>query len=318
MNAVTFVPFKPNATIPFFEDYNANKTLCKVYNDGNCYVAIPQGQKVKKKPRPEYIKGGMDFLFEELYLSGIKDNLSGDSLISYIKDGLSEAYPNNWSIDEFISKKLRKLQLNLFARKKRFRRKAYLNRWTHFVTFTYDDEKQTEESFKQGLRKCLSNFHSRRGWLYMGVWERAPETQRLHFHALLYVPEGQMPGQIYEKKDYSTKLRRYQITHSNTFFEERFGRCDFAPLSDAALRHGGTLKYILKYIEKTEERIVYSRGIPTDFMKVIEDDDVACEMLDYVLKFVLFNDVIDYEIDVLHKSYLEDEEFTVFFPFSDP
>ena len=37
----------------------------------------------------------------------------------------------------------------------------------------------------------------------MGVFENAPETERLHFHALMYIPDGEMIGNIYEKKDYN-------------------------------------------------------------------------------------------------------------------
>ena len=132
----------------------------------------------------------------------------------------------------------------------------------------------------------------------MGVFERAPETGRLHFHAIIYVPEGQMIGELYERKDYSTRQHKMQTTHSNTFFEQNFGRNDFEELSEVELRRGSTMNYLLKYLEKTEERIIYSRGIPTEFFKNIHDDDVICEMVDFVTKYVLFNDVIDYDTDV--------------------
>lgn len=95
----------------------------------------------------------------------------------------------------------------------------------------------------------------------MGVFERAPETGRLHFHALLYVPDGEMIGTITEKQDYSTKQHKMQTTHENDFFAERFGRNDFAELSAGELQHGNTIGYILKYIGKTGEKITYSRGI---------------------------------------------------------
>ena len=132
----------------------------------------------------------------------------------------------------------------------------------------------------------------------MGVFERAPVTGRLHFHALMNIPEGQMVGDIEERRDYSTKSHKMQLTHCNTFFESRFGRNDFAPISSGELRFGNTLKYILKYLEKSEERIIYSRGIPTEFLAVINDNDVICEVIDFVKKFILFDDVIDYERDV--------------------
>ena len=51
-----------------------------------------------------------------------------------------------------------------------------------------DDKLHTEQSFKKKLKIALQNFSSRRGWKYMGVWERAPETNRLHFHGLFKIP----------------------------------------------------------------------------------------------------------------------------------
>lgn len=77
----------------------------------------------------------------------------------------------------------------------------------------------------------------------MGVFERAPETGRLHFHALLYVLDGEMIGTITEKQDYSTKQHKMQTTHENDFFAERFGRNDFAELSAGELQHGNTIGY---------------------------------------------------------------------------
>ena len=123
----------------------------------------------------------------------------------------------------------------------------------------------------------------------MGVFERAPETGRLHFHALLYVPDGEMIGTITEKQDYSTKQHKMQTTHENDFFAERFGRNDFAELSAGELQHGNTIGYILKYIGKTGEKITYSRGIRGEIWKEIDGNDIACEMRDFVLKYDLYN-----------------------------
>ena len=204
-----------------------------------------------------------------------------------------------------MTDKIEKKQRNVFARKKRFRRKGNLNRWTYFVTITYDDNKQSEETFRKKLRKCLSNLHTRRGWRYMGVFEEAPETGRLHFHGLIYVPDGQMIGQIAEKQDYSKRLGKIQTTHENDFFFNAFGKNDFEELDMNELKHGQTLNYILKYIEKTGERIVYSRGIPTQVCKELPQTEIVCKMQEFMTKFVLFDDTIDYERDVLHYTKLK-------------
>lgn len=41
----------------------------------------------------------------------------------------------------------------------------------------------------------------------MGVFEYSPKENRLHFHALMQIPEGQIPGEIEVVKDYSKKTR---------------------------------------------------------------------------------------------------------------
>ena len=112
----------------------------------------------------------------------------------------------------------------------------------------------------------------------MGVWERAPKTKRLHFHGLLSVPEGTMPGELFEKRDYNLNTRRMQTTIQNTYFNERFGRCDFESVVRVPMMYDRAVGYILKYIEKTGERLVYSRGTPMYLITDVEEKDVLTRM----------------------------------------
>lgn len=114
----------------------------------------------------------------------------------------------------------------------------------------------------------------------MGVFERAPETGRLHFHALLFVPHGEMLGTITEKEDYSLKQHKMQTTHENSFFAKRFERNDFCEVDLNGIKYGNAVDYCLKYIEKTCERLTYSRGMPTEIYKEIEQKDMVCRMHD--------------------------------------
>ena len=66
------------------------------------------------------------------------------------------------------------------------------------------------------------------------------------------------------------------------------------------LKHGQTLEYILKYIEKTGERIVYSRGVPMQVCKELPETEIVGRLRDFIVKFVLFDDTIDFQKDVLH------------------
>ena len=266
----------------------------KIYCDGGHYVGTLAYRSSLKPAKKEKTKEEKNVFFDSLYSTATQLGYVRSERTDFIRTGLTKFF-SDCGIDEYISERIKKKLHNTYVRKKRFRRKAYLNKWNYFITITYDDEKQTEDSFRKKLRKCLSNLHTRRGWKYMGVFERAPETGRLHFHALVYVPVGEMLGSITEVKDYSTAQGKMQITHSNSFFERYFGRNDFEEMTETQLRYGNTLNYILKYIEKTGERIVYSRGIPTVICKKVSDSNVITGFIDYVEKFVFFDNVISEE-----------------------
>ena len=258
----------------------------------------------------------LDILFDSLYFTaykqGLKDNKLDKPMTDFIRAGILKLYPDMDKLDEYITDKIKRKLNNLLHRKKRFRRKANLNRWNYFVTFTYDDTKHTAESFKKKLRKCLSNLHTRRGWKYMGVFEQAPETGRLHFHGLIYVPAGQMLGTFTEKQDYDTVNHRMQTRTENKFFADNFGINDFCEVSIDEMKNGKRTEYILKYIGKTNERICYSRGIPTEICKVVDGDDIITEMHDFVTKYILFDDIIDWERDIMRYRYCKQMSITDF------
>ena len=294
-------PFDGNYFQPtFFDEPERPKKrkgeFCRVYNDGGHFIAVPLNQRREKDTRRRRVESELREIFDALYCYTVKEGKSADETRAFLQDNLAHLFPDDTALNVFIEENTKRKLNNLHNRKKRFYRKANLNKWTHFITITYDGEKHTEQAFRAKLRKCLCNFHTRRGWKYMGVFERAPETGRLHFHALLYVPSGQMVGEITEKQDYSTKKHRMQTAHENSFFAETFGRNDFEELKPAMRRD--CVGYILKYLEKTGERITYSRGIPAEMYMNVDKKDVITEMRDFVLKYVLFDDVIDWETDI--------------------
>ena len=189
----------------------------------------------------------------------------------------------------FVDKRLRQKQDNFIARRIRMTRKASLTNFNYFVTFTYDGALHTEESFKKKLKKTLSNFAVRKGWRYIGVWERSPEKKRLHFHGMLYVPEDMMPGGFEIQDSYSFSNKRRQKTKESTYFRERFGRNDFEDLNtERAL--GGAVTYILKYIEKSGEKIIYSRDLPQFIIGDIMENDIASPIGIEDQKMLLYDD----------------------------
>ena len=253
-------------------------------------------------------RSALDILFDDLftqaYNKGLRDRKIEKQMTDYIHDGLRTLFSEEEIAEVNIPERAKRKMNNLCHRKKRFRRKAYLNKWNFFVTFTYDDKKHDEETFRRKLRRCLSNLHTRRGWRYMGVFERAPETGRLHFHGLLYVPAGEMLGKCEEKTDYSTAQGQMQTRNENSFFARWYGRNDFEEITQSQLETGDSVEYILKYIGKTNERIVYSRGIPTEICMTLSANDIITEMTnDFVLKYVVFNDVLNWERDILRYRF---------------
>ena len=307
----TLLPF--DELYPFFAQHNCycnnnrvidKEQFVKIYNDGGHYVAKPIFEDNLKyyqyKQNYKRKKTELDNFFESAFLLGLRNNLKGTVLSNFLIDSIVDKF--NFDLEyvkEYVAVNFKRKLHNLHKRFKLFKRKANLNKWNTFVTITYDDKKHTAETFRQKLRKTLANFHTRRGWKYMGVFEYAPETKRLHFHALMYIPENEMVGTIEKITDYSTAQHKMQTTYQNTFFLEKFGRNDFENITDADIKNGKALDYIIKYIAKTDERILYSRGIPSELIKKIDYKDVACLMFDFVQKFILFDDVIDYERDVL-------------------
>lgn len=267
----------------------------KIYNDGGHFVAVKPSHTNFKRGKKKQITE-MDKIFDMLYHIGVQNNYSKSAMFDYILTEFTTNYclEDNERLREYITNKITAKLHNLHKRKQRFKRKANLNKWNYFVTFTYDDKLHTADSFKRKIRKCLSNLHTRRGWKYMGVFELAPQTKRLHFHGLFYIPADEMIGEIEELKDYSFDHHKMKTSHQNTFFTENFGRNDFAEINATEM----TINYILKYIHKTNEKIVYSRGIASEIFKEINDSDIATEFEDFVLKYVLFDDVIDFEKDI--------------------
>ena len=185
---------------------------------------------------------------------------------------------------EYVSKNCERMYRNFVVRRMRLFKKVRLQEWNYFCTFTYDDKKHTEQSFRKRLMQCLQRFCSRKKWKYIGVWERGKDTNRLHFHAIMYIPE--MVGELVEKKDFDTRHKKIQITFQNTFFGTKFGRADFEAIEHKFLIDE-TIMYMVKYIEKTGEKLVYSRGLPQYIISDIMDEDIICFLDEEERKIIL-------------------------------
>nr|MBO4518011.1 hypothetical protein [Clostridia bacterium] len=80
-----------------------------------------------------------------------------------------------------------------------------------------------------------------------------------------------------------------KITESHTLFEKRFGRNDFKEIPNIRAMSEG-LAYLMKYLEKSGERIVYSRGLSQYIVSDILDEDIVARMGQDNNKLLLFDD----------------------------
>ena len=225
-------------------------------------------------------------LFNELYAESAK--MRKRERKAYITSKLTPYFSSEKEARQFVEDNFARQLRNLICRKTRLYRKARLQTWNYFCTFTYDSEKHTEETFRKKLSDTFKKMCYRRGWKYIGVWERSAEKERLHFHGLFYIPDGQMIGELVEVQDYSVKTEKVQKTVQNTYFNERFGRSDFEAIQ-SVYSLDSSIRYILKYIEKGGTKIVYSRNLPQYFVSDIMDEDVCSTIGQEDRKLLLFD-----------------------------
>ena len=98
-----------------------------------------------------------------------------------------------------------------------------------------------------------------------------------------------MSGELETLRDFDTRARRMQTIQQNTFFAKRFGRNEFRPICHAS-ELPQIIQYLMKYIEKSGGKLVYSRGLYQYFVTDIMDEDVVCPYGLEDRKLLLFDD----------------------------
>ena len=155
----------------------------KVYRDGYHYVAIPY----KENPSAKKRGGVTDFEKDEKKKAfdtankGIKTKGKKKRTKELITE-LRPHFETEEQTAEFVKAEIERTERNRMVRWIRLQRKIDLGEWDYFCTFTYDDKKHTEESFRAKLSDTFKKLRQRYGWEYLGVYERSPENNRLHFH----------------------------------------------------------------------------------------------------------------------------------------
>ena len=263
----------------------------KIYYDGSHYIAVPKENFPSRKGRKTARKSdtqtdSIKAKFETAYAES--QALPKRERKQYIAERQQDDFATVEEANEYARRQTERKRNNACKRYTRLWRKVYLQgKWDYFVTFTYDNDKHTEESFRQSLRNTLKHLVSRKGWKYIGVWERSA-SERLHFHGIFYIPEHAMIGELKQVSDYSTKQHRMQTTYQNTHFSRRFGRNDFKTIDKNEVIE--SVRYLLKYIEKSGERLVFGGDLPTYFKSDITDEDIVCPTGVDGKKMLLYDD----------------------------
>lgn len=262
----------------------------KIYNDGNHFIAIPPENftsgKHKKQPPKATTQDTKKQAFETAYTESM--SLPKRERKKYIAERLQGEFETAEQAMAYTEQNIERKKTNAAKRYTRLWRKVRLQQWNYFITFTFDGNKHTEESFKKTLQNTLKHLVSRKEWKYIGVWERGKDTGRLHFHGIFVIPENAMIGTLEQITDYDTRKHRKQTTFQNTHFLNKFGRNDFKDICEKNVER--SVKYLLKYIEKSGERLVYGGDLPTYIKSSILDEDIVCPTGIDDKKVILFDD----------------------------
>jgi hypothetical protein len=263
---------------------------CKVYNDGSHYIALPPDNFPRTETQKHPSRVTKPHPAEDDFELAYKESMSLKKYErkDYISNSIAHKFDDDDELQAYVDKNYDRMKRNFIARKVRAYKKVNLQIWNYFCTFTYADDKHTEDSFEKSLTNTLKHAANRKGWKFVYVFERSPENQRKHCHGLFYIPEGQMIGDLIEVKDYSTTAHRMQTTIQNTHFNEQFGRSDFEALT-TPYELKSSIEYILKYIEKSGEKIHYGGKLPTYFVCDIDENDVVTTMGVGDKKLLLFD-----------------------------
>ncbi len=203
-----------------------------------------------------------------------------------IQNAMRKYFDDDKSCVEYVQTNFERVERNFMSRKIRLMRKINMYVFNYFVTFTYDDAIHTEETFKKKLKRYLYNMQQRYDWKFIGVWERSPDENRLHFHGIFMISDLSVLGEFENRKDYNTKKHKMQIVKESVKVRKKFGRNDFREIN-AEYTGGEALNYILKYIEKTGTKLDCSGKLPAYLVGDILPDDIMCQYGENENKFVL-------------------------------
>lgn len=270
----------------------------KIPQDGK----VAQIRKILNKSYEQALQSGVSMLKgksgkqskRDILVSNITDSLIDNSPEYDLKQRLKA---KRAEVEQFIHSFFDDCAHNVHNREKRFQRKAMYNmmKYSHFITITYDPENfSDEETFRKTLKNWFGHSHDRKGSFVQGVFERGGANGRLHFHGLMYVPEGFFKDGLVERKVYSTEEQKWTVIHENPTLRRKFGQNDFSQINPYNIVD--RINYICKYIGKSGERFFYNRGIKGEALAFADIKKINFFSDEYVRHYLFDEDVVAYAL----------------------
>ncbi len=273
---------------------------CKFRHSGSHFYAIQKTTSINAGKTRSRVEIPFGETIEKHYRAAFKNIKKRylkvrDDIVPYIDRNLREEIGDQVSREEVEFAAIR-LKHNYRNRRKTFENKVHLNvgQFNFFVTVTYDPKKfSSEEQFRKRLTKLWRNLAVNYGWRQIGIFENGELGERLHYHAIVFIPKDGVVGNFVPERCYSIKRRKWEYRCTLDYFTKRFGKNEFAPLDKGLAEKGDhSIDYLCKYAEKSGERFIYSRGIKGDFQQSIGPDEILAQYNDFVEHLVVLDNSI--------------------------
>lgn len=126
------------------------------------------------------------------------------------------------------------------------------NTWSYFITITFDDKKVDINNSNKLLKDILQYFSNYKknydiDFKYILLPELVPNTDRLHFHGLVFLSSDKHLKYLFYNKKYGTRVYR------NEYLYKKFGANQYIKI-----KHNTQYisYYICKYINKNSNKIL--------------------------------------------------------------
>lgn len=221
-----------------------------------------------------------------------------------IKKILRKSIEKNKQYDEDLQSLLEKDNLSFFveeklndeahqerAKRKRFDRKAGLNRdrWDYFWTQTFDPALfANPEQGLETLFRWIKNNADRYGIKVLGAVEFGEENGRIHFHALIHIPDEFLKRlKLKPITRYSIRGNKWKTSPESEVLRQKFGINEFDSLhgknAEELLK---VVRYISSYACKQDGRRYYSRGLPDCGYQYVDSEDLFFQFDDGEIKYI--------------------------------